>query len=241
MEWGRTIYPWEIGIAHQKSQAHCNNIEEMVNSTNLIVGLTGGMGCGKSTAAALFAERGFRRLDADQVVRDELLTSPEITQAIQGRLGSAMLGENGQVRRDKVAEKVFSNPAELTWLEELLHPHLLAHWRKIFLAAHDTAFIVEVPLLFEKSLENWFDFTVCVTTDSATQIRRLEQRGIPLELAHQRLVKQLPLARKCELADHVLLNDGSPEFLQEQVNALADRLLKNHPLRPQGRSHVSPP
>jgi dephospho-CoA kinase len=99
---------------------------------------------------------------------------------------------------------------------------------------------VEVPLLFEKRLENWFDFTVCVTTDSATQLRRLEQRGVPPEQAHQRLVKQLPLARKCELADYVLLNDGSPEFLREQVNALADRLMNSQPPRSHDRSHVSP-
>jgi len=213
----------------------------MVNSTNLLVGLTGGMGCGKSTAAALFAERGFRRLDADQVVRDELLPSPDVALAIRARLGPAMLTGSGQVRRDKIAEKVFADPAALAWLEELLHPRLLARWREIFAAASGVAFIVEVPLLFEKGLENWFDFTVCVTTDSATQLRRLESRGIPLEQARQRLVKQLPLARKCELADHVLLNDGSPEFLREQVAVLADRLLQSHPLRPHGRPHVSPP
>src|SRR5258708_27083722 len=76
----------------------------MVNSTNLMVGLTGGMGCGKSTAAARFAERGFRRLDADQVVRDELLPSPEVAAAIRDRLGPAMLAADGTVRRDRVAE-----------------------------------------------------------------------------------------------------------------------------------------
>ncbi len=79
-------------------------------------------------------------------------------------------------------------------------------------------------------MENWFDSTICVTTDSATQLRRLEQRGVPSELARQRLVKQLPLARKCEVADHVLLNDASPAFLREQVSVLADRLLKTNPL-----------
>ena len=203
----------------------------MVSRTNLIVGLTGGMGTGKSTAAALFAERGFRRLDADQLIRDELLPNPEIAQAIRNRLGSAMLAADGRVRRDKVAEKVFADPAALAWLEELLHPRLLARWREIFAQADGTAFIVEVPLLHEKGLENWFDFIVCVTADSATQLRRLEQRGVPPELARQRLVKQLPLARKCELADHVLLNDGTPEFLREQVNALADHLLKSQPTR----------
>lgn len=212
----------------------------MVSRPNLIVGLTGGMGSGKSTAAALFAERGFRRLDADQLIRDELLSDPEVVEAIRARLGGDVLGADGRVRRDKVAEKVFSDAAALAWLEDLLHPRLYARWRAIFAAASGTAFIVEVPLLFEKRLENWFDFTVCVTADSATQLRRLEQRGVPPELARQRLVKQLPLARKCELADHVLLNDGTPEFLREQVSALADRLLKSQTSRSQDRLHVSP-
>lgn len=207
---------------------------------NLIIGLTGGMGTGKSTAAAMFAERGFRRLDADQLIRDELLPSPEIARAIRDRLGEAMLAADGRVRRDKVAEKVFADPAALAWLEDLLHPRLLARWREIFDRAEGTAFIVEVPLLYEKGLENWFDFIVCVTADSATQLRRLEQRGVPPELARQRLVKQLPLARKCELADHVLLNDGPPEFLREQVDALADRLLKTPPPRSEDRLHVRP-
>jgi len=212
----------------------------MASRSNLIVGLTGGMGCGKSTVAALFAERGFRRLDADQVVRDELLPSADIANAIRQKLGPAMMSSDGRVRRDKIAEKVFADPAMLAWLEDLLHPRLLARWKEIFAAEEGVAFIVEVPLLFEKGLENWFDSIVCVTTDSATQLRRLEQRGVPPEQARQRLVKQLPLARKCELADHVLLNDGSPEFLKEQVNALADRLLKNQPPRPPGRFHGPP-
>jgi dephospho-CoA kinase len=213
----------------------------MTGATNLIVGLTGGMGCGKSTAAAMFADRGFRHLDADRMVREELLPDPAVVAAIRARLGDAMLAADGSVRRDRVAKVVFNDPAALAWLEELLHPRVQARWREIFGQARGTAFIVEVPLLFEKGLENWFDFTVCVTTDSASQLRRLEQRGIPPELAHQRLAKQLPLARKCELADHVLLNEGSTGFLREQVNALADRFLKSQSDRPNGHLHVSPP
>jgi dephospho-CoA kinase len=127
--------------------------------------------------------------------------------------------------RDRLSEKVFSDSAALGWLEELLHTRVYARWRQVFATGRSQAFIVEVPLLFEKGLENWFDFTVCVTTESALQLRRLKQKGIPLELAKQRLAKQLPLARKCELADHVLLNDGSSDFLREQVVALANRLL----------------
>jgi dephospho-CoA kinase len=197
----------------------------MVSRANLMIGLTGGMGCGKSTAAAFFAGRGFERLDSDAYVHEVLLTDPVVVQAIRQRLGPATVDDSGRVRRDRVGQVVFNDAVALAWLEDLLHPRLYAHWRERFAAVHGQRFIVEVPLLFEKGLENWFDFTVCVTTHSDLQLRRLEQRGVPPELARQRLAKQLPLARKCELADLVLLNDGTPGFLREQVDALADRLL----------------
>ncbi len=197
----------------------------MAKRANLIVGLTGGMGCGKSTAATFFGDRGFIQVDSDALVHDLLLTNREVVQAIRDRFGADVFADDGTVRRDRLGEKVFGDPVALAWLEELLHTRLYLYWRERFAVGHNQAFIVEVPLLFEKGLENWFDFTICVTTESALQLRRLEQKGIPPELAQQRLAKQLSLARKCELADHVLLNDGSPDFLREQVNALADRLL----------------
>lgn len=201
----------------------------MARNGNLIVGLTGGMGCGKSTAAALFAEWGFRRLDADQVVRDELLPSAEVISLVQQQFGPGVLDGDGQIVRERLAAIVFRDDRALAWLEGVLHPRLRARWTAIFAAASGEQFIVEVPLLFEKGLENWFDFTVCVTTDSALQLRRLEQRGIPPELARQRLAKQLPLARKCELADYVISNDGSIDFLREQVGCLVDRLVSQQP------------
>jgi len=196
----------------------------MSEGGNLIVGLTGGMGCGKSTVAALFAELGYRRLDADQVVRDELLTDPEVIACVRQQFGAGLLDGDGRIVRSRLADVVFRDDAALAWLEGLLHPRLRAKWAADFAAARGERIIAEVPLLFEKGLEKGFDFTVCVTTDSASQLRRLEQRGIPPELARQRLAKQLPLARKCELADFVLLNDGSLDFLREQVRYLAERL-----------------
>ncbi len=196
----------------------------MAQGGNLIVGLTGGMGCGKSTAAALFAEHGFTRLDADQVVRDVLLRRSDIIAAVRARCGDGVIAADGQIDRARLGEIVFRDDEALRWLEGLLHPELQRHWEAIYAAARDTKFIVEVPLLFEKGLENRFDFTVCVTTSSDLQLRRLEQRGVPPGIARQRLAKQLPLARKCELADFVLLNDGTLEFLREQVSELARRL-----------------
>src|SRR5690606_4701563 len=126
----------------------------------LIVGLTGGMGCGKSTAAAMFAARGFRRHDSDQFIRDVLYRDPEIIASVAARFGPDMVAENGTVRRDRIAAAVFGNDEALAWLERLLHPRLYDEWRRSF-AEPGAPWIVEVPLLFEKGLENWFDFTIC--------------------------------------------------------------------------------
>ena len=113
---------------------------------------------------------------------------------------------------------------ERLWLENLTHPVLFALWRETFAAAPNAAWAVEVPLQFEKKLENWFDFTVCVACPPALQLARLEQRGLPRVLAEQRISKQLPLAQKIELADFVLWNEGSAEFLGEQVDRLVASL-----------------
>jgi dephospho-CoA kinase len=197
----------------------------MDSRTNLVVGITGGMGCGKSTAAALFVPHGFIHLDADRVVREELLTLPEVVASIRDRFGPAMLDGRGAVDRRRLAGVVFADDAALRWLEDLIHPRLEASWRGLFARSRGQKFMAEVPLLFEKQLNNWFDFTLCVATESGLQLRRLEQRGIAPELARQRIAKQLPLARKCEIADFVIVNDGSLEFLRDQVGLLATRLL----------------
>ncbi len=193
---------------------------------NLILGLTGGMGCGKSTAAALFADCGFRLLDADMIVREVLLPDPVVATTIREKFGETVVAASGAISRERLAEIVFADDLALAWLENLLHPRLIAHWQTVLAAAHETAFVAEVPLLFEKGMENWFDFTVCVTADSRQQLHRLQQRGIPPELASQRIARQLPLTRKRDLADFVLLNDGSLQFLREQVRHLSARLLK---------------
>ena len=190
----------------------------------MIAGITGGMGCGKSTVARLLERLGFRRLDADALIRDRVLTAPAVKNALRERYGADVLTADGSVDRKGLAEKVFADEAERRWLEELTHPVLFAIWREE-LAAHPGArWAVEAPLLFEKQLENWFDFTVCVACAPAQQLARLEQRGIPRVLAGRRISTQLPLARKIELSDFVLWNEGSPEFLAAEVDRLISAL-----------------
>jgi dephospho-CoA kinase len=189
----------------------------------MILGLTGGLGCGKSTAAGMFAAHGFATMDSDAIVRNVVLKDAAVIAAIREHFGNEVLAA-GEVDRRQVARRVFADQAALRWLEELVHPRVFVHWRTRLAEAPDKAWVLEVPLLFEKSLQNWFDFTVGVASHSTVQLARLEQRGLPPPLARQRISQQLPLAQKIELADFVLLNDGSLAFLREQVARLVGLL-----------------
>lgn len=182
------------------------------------------MGCGKTTAAQILERHGFRRVDSDALVRSEILPEAEVAAAIGTHFGADLLAADGRVIRSRLAEIVFVDDGARRWLEDLVHPRLFARWRTLLAAAPATHWVIEAPLLFEKQLENWFDFILCVASDLPTQLLRLEQRGLSRALAEQRISKQLPLARKIELADFVLLNDGTPDFLEQQIDRLLSAL-----------------
>ena len=195
----------------------------------MFAGITGGIGCGKSTAARALERRGYRRLDSDQIVREVVLAEPDVIAAVVARHGNGVLDGGTRdgaprINRTALAAFVFANDAERIWLEEMIHPRVFAAWRAAFSATPGARWAVEVPLLFEKDLENWFDFTICVACSHSQQLVRLEQRGLPRVLAGQRISKQLPLARKIERSDFVLWNEGSPEFLEAQIDRLANTL-----------------
>ncbi len=190
----------------------------------MILGLTGGFGCGKSTAAKLFAERAFRHVDSDIVVREQVLATEAVQGELRTRHGGAVFTPDGRVDRPALGKIVFSNDTERLWLEDLTHPVYFGILREMFRGGPREDWLVEVPLLFEKALENWFDFTLCVACDPLSQLARLEQRGLDRALAEQRISKQLPLARKIELSDFVLWNDGSTGFLKSQVDRIVDSL-----------------
>ena len=190
----------------------------------MIVGITGGIGTGKSTVARAFEQRGYRRLDSDRIVHETVLTDAAVLDALRARYGEKVVTQSvdgdRRVNRSALAERVFGDDAERVWLEELTHPRVFATWRAALASAPQARWVLDVPLLHEKGLENWFDFTVCVACAPAQQLARLEQRGLPRVLAGQRISKQLPLARKIELSDFVVWNEGSPEFLEAQVDRL---------------------
>ena len=175
---------------------------------------------------------GYRRIDSDALVREHILLLPEVIKALENRFGPQVVDADGKVNRAYLAERVFSDDLERIWLEDLTHPLVFAMGRAALRTHPESRWVIEVPLLFEKSLENWFDFTVCVACSQTQQLARLEQRGLPRSLASQRIIKQLPLARKIELSDFVLWNEGSADFLRSQVDRLDLCLAATAPTSP---------
>jgi dephospho-CoA kinase len=188
----------------------------------LFVGLTGGIGAGKSETLAAFERLGAATLSTDRVAHD-LLDDEEVRRALVERWGEE-IAPDGRVDRDRVGEIVFANRDELSWLESITHPRVGAHvaeWRQGLGPGVDVA-VVEVPLLFEAAMEDAFDATVAVVADDAIRDARLRERGqAGLEGREDR---QLDQAEKGRLADHLIRNDASLGELEAEVRTLMERL-----------------
>jgi dephospho-CoA kinase len=186
------------------------------------VGLTGGIGAGKSEALAAFERLGAATLSTDRVAHD-LLDDEEVRAALIERWGQE-IAPDGSVDRDKVSEIVFRDRDELTWLESVTHPRVGAHvleWCQ-GLGPDVPVAVVEVPLLFEAAMEDAFDFTVAVVADDALRDFRLRERGQGgLE---GREARQLDQAEKAGRADHVIRNDASLEELESEVKRVIEQL-----------------
>jgi dephospho-CoA kinase len=190
----------------------------------MLIALTGGIGCGKTSAAREFESLNFSVLDADRIVREEVLPSPCVIAAAVARWGVGVLGADGKLDRPKVAAIVFRDETERLWLERLVHPRVEALWRADVAMRPDANWIIEIPLLFEAGMEKGFDFVITVGATERVQIARLIARGLSEAQAGQRIASQLPLAHKLMLSNAVLWNDGSQPFLNKQVLHLSGRI-----------------
>jgi dephospho-CoA kinase len=192
-----------------------------------LIGLTGTIGAGKSTALAAFARHGCAVLDADAVVHD-LYRRADVREAVAARLGAAVVGRDGAIDRPAVARAVFADEGLRAWLEGYIHP-LVAEasraWRERAAVADPPprALVEEVQLLFEGDHREAYDRTLVVTTSQPLRHDRLVGRA-PLEAIEAREARLLPEADKLALADDVLVNDGDREDLDRAVAAYLDRV-----------------
>jgi dephospho-CoA kinase len=193
-----------------------------------VFGLTGGIGSGKSTVAALLRERGVPVVDADELAREAVAGGSQGLADVVAAFGPDVLGADGELDRQRVGRLVFADPAARKRLNAVTHPIVrrlsqerfaALEGRGVALAAYD------VPLLFEVGLAQVLRPVVVVWASEATQLSRVTARdGLSEADARARLAAQLPLAQKRLLADHVIDNDGSREELARQVDELLPKL-----------------
>ena len=147
-----------------------------------------------------------------------------VREALRNRYGDEIIDSRGEVDRGRMGDIVFTRSDELDWLEMLLHPRVREAWEDRVGRCPSAAWVVEIPLLFEKNLEKSFDFTVCVSASRAVQYARLARAGHSEEQIKARSSRQLPLSEKILRADFVISNNGTIQFVREQTDQLFEQL-----------------
>jgi dephospho-CoA kinase len=187
-----------------------------------IVGLTGAVAAGKSTALEALRRLGAATLSADAVVH-ELLATERVRDLLVARWGAEIAPE-GEVDRARVAAIVFEDQAELAWLETTLHPLVgerVGAWHNE-LSGETRLAVVEVPLLFEAGMESEFDATICVVAPEEVRAGRARGRGT--SAIEGRAQRQLSQEEKAARATYVVGNEGTPEELEAQLARLVSEL-----------------
>jgi dephospho-CoA kinase len=188
-----------------------------VKLKRFVVGLTGGIGTGKSSALKEFDKLGASTVSLDQIAHEQAKPGREGYRAIVRAFGKNVLGAQGLIDRRALGEQVFKSPAALRKLERTTHPIILTEMKRL-VNTHKGVVVVDVPLLFEKKLQKNFDATVLVSCDLATQRRRVIKRdGLTAEQFRRRVAAQMPLDAKRRRADYTIENNTTLPALRAKV------------------------
>jgi dephospho-CoA kinase len=195
----------------------------------ILVGLTGGVATGKSTIAKMFKRCGAIVIDADELARHVVKPGKPAWREIVELFGKTVLNQDRSLNRQALGSIVFRNPIKRRQLERIIHPRVAREQTRLTKQAARTdptaVVIYEVPLLFEASVDKRVDKIIVVTADRETQIARLKKRnGLSHAEATRRINSQMPLAKKVQRADHVLIGTLPRPFLRRQVVRLWEGL-----------------
>jgi len=188
----------------------------------LLVGLTGGIGSGKSTVARLLEERGAVILDADVFARDAVRAGTEGFAAVVRRFGDEIVAPDGELDRSRLASIVFADPAALADLEAIVHPEvrrMIADGIQDHLDG-DRVVVLVNPLLIEMGTHRDCDVVVVVSASPDTQVARSVARGMDEADVRARIAAQLPIDDRAQMADVLLDNEGTLEELAAEVEVL---------------------
>jgi dephospho-CoA kinase len=192
----------------------------------LLIGLTGGIGTGKSTVCKLFAERGVAVIDADAVAKELVALDQPALQAIVQEFGKGIIDAKGRLRRDRLRSIVFSDPERRKRLEKLLHPLILEEMLSRANRAEGPYCILCIPLLVETDQSSAVDRVLVVDAPEALQIQRVMERDhLTIDEIKAIMHAQASREDRLEAADDVIMNASDMTKLAEQVNALHQKYL----------------
>jgi dephospho-CoA kinase len=184
----------------------------------LRIGLTGGIGSGKSTVSRLLAARGAVIVDADLIAREVVEPGTPGLAAVAEAFGTDVLAADGSLDRPALAAVVFADPEARQRLDGIVHPLVRARATELAAAAAPDAVVVnDVPLLVETGQASSYDIVLVVEAEPEARVSRLVQRGLTAEDARARIAVQATDAQRRAVADAVLDNSGTPEELEAQV------------------------
>ena len=188
-----------------------------------LIGLTGGIGMGKSTVGELLQKRGIKMIDTDVVARKLVEPGQPALAQIQKSFGASIVDAQGKLKREELARRVFADSDSRHELEAILHPRIrdawqaeAAKWRSSGAACG----VVIIPLLFETKAGSLFDSIVCVACSMQTQMQRLYERGWSASQIRQRLESQWSTEKKMTLSHTVIWTDTTPEITATQLDRI---------------------
>ncbi len=192
----------------------------------VVIGLTGGIGSGKTTVANVFAEYGIDLIDADIIARDVVAIGSRGLSRIIEKFGNSILLADGNLDRSQLRTVIFSDPQHKDWLNQLLHPLI----REQMLADIDRATspycMLIIPLMVENNLQTLTDRLLVVDVDQQTQIMRTQQRdNVSLEQIKSILTAQASRQQRLDAADDIICNNGDNQALLTQVAQLHQHYL----------------
>lgn len=183
------------------------------------VGLTGGIGSGKSTVAGMFADRGAVVIDADIIAREVVRPGQPALQEITETFGPDVVSDTGELDRAGLASIVFTDEKALAQLNAITHPRIAARTQELMAAADPDAVVVyDMPLLVENNLTEGWDWVVVVEAPLSQRIDRLRERGVGADNMEQRMAAQASDAQRRAVADVVIVNDGDLSDLSARVD-----------------------
>lgn len=198
----------------------------MANLTKYVVGLTGGIGSGKSTAAKIFSGLNIVVVDADQLAREVVEPGSQALTAIKKHFGKAILLPDNSLDRSQLRDIVFADAKQRHWLEELLHPRIRKLLTERIQSAESAYVILESPLLLETNQKEIVDRTLVIDVSNTTQLERTMNRdGGQEDTIAAIIAAQIPRNKRLAAADDVLDNEQPLEIIEKQIEILHQKYL----------------